>query len=164
MKKGANMPDKLKDHIEENRGDFDLYPFEANWSKIADHLEKDKKPPLPKILVAASLTLLLVSFSVLWISQNSDDAIPREVVEMEHYYTHQIDQKVQLIKNDPRGNEILMEIEEMDAAFSELKDDLNDNIDNQEVIRAMMENYRFKLEMLERILNKLEEENVEQDL
>ena len=37
----------------------------------------------------------------------------------------------------------------------ELKDDLNDNADNDEVIQAMIQNYRIKLEILEEMLNQI---------
>ena len=44
---------------------------------------------------------------------------------------------------------------ELDKVFEELKNDLKDNSDNEEVIEAMIQNYRFKLQMLEEILLQL---------
>ena len=52
----------------------------------------------------------------------------------------------------------------MNAAFSELKADLKDNVDNEEVVTAMMENYRLKLQILEEILKELEKERSEEVL
>ena len=56
---------------------------------------------------------------------------------------------------------ILEDLAVMDQAFAELKADLRDNVDNEEVIAAMMENYQLKLQILEEILNELEKENRE---
>ena len=47
----------------------------------------------------------------------------------------------------------------MDRAFAELKQDLKDNADNAEVIAAMMNHYRLKLQILEKMLNEIQEEN-----
>ena len=52
----------------------------------------------------------------------------------------------------------------MDQVFAELKTDLEENVDNEEVITAMMENYRLKLQILEEILVELEKEKREEIL
>jgi hypothetical protein len=44
---------------------------------------------------------------------------------------------------------------ELDKVFEELKRDLKDNSDNEEVIEAMIQNYRIKLEVLDEILTQL---------
>ena len=60
-----------------------------------------------------------------------------------------------LAGNDLR-KEINVELTELDYVFRELKEDLNDNADNEEVVVAMIQNYRLKLEILEDILMQLE--------
>jgi hypothetical protein len=90
--------------------------------------------------------------------------IPNEVSEMERYYQREINQKISLIQEEESGSAILSDLEMMDAAFAELKNDLKDNIDNEEVVAAMMENYRLKLEILEQIVIELEKEKGEQAL
>jgi hypothetical protein len=63
-----------------------------------------------------------------------------------------------LVKNQLDDDRILEDLNAMDDAFADLKSDLEDNVDNEEVIMAMMENYRLKLQILEEILSKLEKE------
>ena len=43
-------------------------------------------------------------------------------------------------------------------AFMELSQDLIDEAQNEEVVRAMIDNYRLKLKILERILEDLDKE------
>ncbi len=51
-----------------------------------------------------------------------------------------------------------MEFSDLDVLFKELKEDLNDNADNHEVIEAMIQNYSIKLEILEDMLNQIKPE------
>ena len=47
------------------------------------------------------------------------------------------------------------ELGELDGILRELKEDLNDDADNQEVVEAMMQNYMLKLEILEDMLEQI---------
>ena len=51
--------------------------------------------------------------------------------------------------------DIKRDLSELDAIFLELKKDLNDNANNQEVIEAMIQNYMMKLEILEDMLEQI---------
>jgi hypothetical protein len=46
---------------------------------------------------------------------------------------------------------------QLDSICTDLKKDLKDNIANQEVIEAMIQNYRIKLQLLEDMLKLLKE-------
>ena len=52
---------------------------------------------------------------------------------------------------------IMEDMELLDNAYSELKSDLADGVDNEEVINAMISNYQIKLDILERILIEIKE-------
>ena len=71
--------------------------------------------------------------------------VDSELAEMEMYYKSEIDYKVSLVKNHLNDESILEDLAAMDQAFAELKVDLKDNVDNEEVVSAMMENYQLKL-------------------
>jgi hypothetical protein len=45
----------------------------------------------------------------------------------------------------------------LDSIRTDLKKDLKDNVANQEVIEAMIQNYRIKLQLLEDMLNLLKQ-------
>lgn len=152
------MQDNLKDHIQANSKDFEIYPFDAQkgWNEIADAFEVKKKKTYWPLGIAASLAVVFIT-SVLVVSNSGTQEIS-EVQEIEGYYEEAINHKITLVKNQIGDDQILNDLEAMDAAFAELKADLNENVDNGEVIEAMMENYRLKLKILEEILVELEKE------
>ena len=93
-----------------------------------------------------------------------DESLYRELIEAEVYYSSQIDfRKEELFRlagNDPvLRDEINFELVELDEVYQDLKDDLKDNADNEEVIEAMIQNYRLKLGILEDILYQLESQD-----
>ncbi len=86
--------------------------------------------------------------------------LPAQLREAENYYTGRIENKKQelfrLASTAPDvKKDINMEMEELDKTFRELKADLNDNADNQEVIEAMIKTYQLKLRILDDMLHML---------
>jgi len=85
-----------------------------------------------------------------------------ELREAEIYYTNMVDNRLEeltpLIQQDPElQNELNNDLSELDSLYTELQKDLVDNIANDEVVEAMIQNYRLKLEILEDLLEKLQE-------
>lgn len=158
------MLDNLKDHIDSQREDFELYPFdtEKGWEEIASKVTPEPKWPKWK-LVSVAACLVIIAVSVFYQSTPRGEA-NSEISELEHYYSGEISSKITLVKSQLEDHSILMDLELMDNAFSELKADLNENIDNEEVIAAMVENYQLKLQILEEILRELEKEKGESSL
>jgi hypothetical protein len=83
-----------------------------------------------------------------------------ELQEASFYYSSQIEETKAIVyrmtgSNADLRREINNELMDLDKVFQELKDDLKDNADNEEVIVAMIQNYRLKLEILKDILNQL---------
>ena len=56
-----------------------------------------------------------------------------------------------------------VDMEELDQAYEELKEDLKDNVANPAVIEAMILNYSVKLEILEDLLHQLKEKEEQDD-
>ncbi|SNS54544.1 hypothetical protein SAMN05421640_0605 [Ekhidna lutea] len=158
------MWDSLKEHIENSREEFEVYPFDSDqeWGKLSKKIKPvSNRNPWKITGIAACLALILMG-SVLFFS--SEEKPVNQVAELENFYSGEINHKISLIKNHLGDDKILKDLQEMDAVFGELKDDLKDNVDNEEVIMAMMENYRLKLQILEEILNELEKEQSEEVL
>ena len=158
------MQDSLKEHIENTREDFELYPFDSGqgWAEIEGKINPSapKKDPWRMFGIAACFACI-IGCTVFFMNP----VVPgNEMAELEQYYNTQINQKVSLIKSRLGDDSILKDLEAMDAAFAELKSDLKDNVDNEEVVTAMMENYRLKLKILEEILSELEKEKSEEVL
>ena len=93
---------------------------------------------------------------------DTESPIVKELIEAEAYYTSQINMRKEevfrLTVNAPDvQKEINTELVEMDKVFEVLKEDLKDNADNEEVIEAMIQNYRLKLDILEEMLYRLKQ-------
>ena len=175
------MKDKLKKFILENREQFDIYkPAPRLWEKINISI---KKPGTKKInwkgiiWKAAAVVIIFVSSFLLHeylhlnniqitrklIKQRNDQVIP-ELLEAEIYYSNLIKNKLaevqpHLLKYPDLGNELNFDLSELDSIYYDLRNDLKDNIANQEVVEAMIQNYRLKLKILEDLLEQLQNFN-----
>ncbi|MCF6342414.1 MAG: hypothetical protein L3J31_06370 [Bacteroidales bacterium] len=170
--------DKLEEFIINNREAFDeLEPPPRLWEKVETRKPKSVKLNWKTIgLRAAAVVAIFVSsyyFHDLMENRNTrksatvserrkdaQNSMYHELVEAEFYYASQIEETKSAVfqltsNNHPLRNEINRELLDLDKVFGELKNDLNDNADNQEVIVAMIQNYRIKLEILKDILNQL---------
>ena len=180
--------DKLEKFIIDNRNEFDdLEPNPAIWSKIQKKEPKTIELNWTRMLVRVAAVVVIFVSSYIFFDytgkQNSDymfaeseienpeDAsMYEDLMEAEFYYSSQIEQRKEEFyhlagNNPPLRNDINMELSELDNIFRELKEDLNDNADNEEVVVAMIQNYRLKLEILEDILMQLKpvKENTRKD-
>ena len=159
------MLDNLRDHVDQNREDFEIYPFDAEtgWEEIQGKVgHKQEKRDPRKIAGIAACFACILGGTIFFMNPVAESN--NEIAELERYYNSEINQKITLVKNQIKDDRILEDLKTMDQAFAELKADLNDNVDNQEVITAMMENYQLKLQILEEILQELEKENSEEVL
>ena len=88
-----------------------------------------------------------------------------ELAETEFFYLQQVSEKLQLIQASDYGidPEIMGDLAVLDSAYQQLKMDLKDNIDNEEVVNAMITNYRIRLQLLEQILIEIQEHDNEED-
>lgn len=89
-----------------------------------------------------------------------DAKMVQELIEADYYYASQISEKKEefyclTANNTGLRDDVNMEFVELDKVFKDLKEDLKDNADNEEVVFAMIQNYRIKLEILEEILMQL---------
>lgn len=166
--------DHLEKFVSENRAAFDdARPPADLWKKI--DRPKARVISLTWKQVAWRAAAVVIIFSASWFTHDlvnreengvaeiagteEEEKSPLfiEFVEAEAFYTAQIDlrkeQVFTLAKEDPElVNEIDTELFELDQVYEELKNDLNDNADNEQVIEALIQNYRLKLEILEEML------------
>ena len=171
--------DKLEQFIIDNRNEFDdLEPNPAIWDKIQKREPKTVELNWTKVLVgAAAVAVIFVSSYIFFdyinrqnnvslvaeteVVDPGDAGMYEDLMEAAFYYTSQIEQRkqefYQLTGNDaPLREEINIELDDLDKIFRELKEDLKDNADNEEVVVAMIQNYRLKLEILEEIVLQME--------
>jgi hypothetical protein len=173
--------DKLERFIIDHRDEFDdLEPNPAIWQKIEQRQPKTVELNWTKILVRAAAVVVIFVSSYIFIdylanqegrqmadveaADPNDSGIYQDLMEAEYYYSSQIAyQKEEFYRlagdNAALREEINIELSDLDRIYRELKEDLKDNADNQEVVEAMIQNYRLKLEILEEILRQLKSAN-----
>lgn len=174
--------DSLEKYIINNKADFNnVEPPEDMFDGIAFEYESDDQPKIPLykkvtkwgVRAAAAIIIFVVAWMLNDLRDHNQDnvmaesgniEIIKELKEAEAFYnariTHNMDRITTLASHQPGLVEsVNMDLEQLDAVYNELKNDLGDNAANQEVIEAMIQNYRLKLDILEEILEQLEEKS-----
>lgn len=171
------MRDKLKLYTEQHRESFEIHKLDldAAWSNIEIQLdENDGKSthfPWMNLLKVAAVFLAIMTVAFGFYLNNQRMGIDKngialhnisaELADTEAYYATQISEKLNMIEV-AAGNidpEVLAQMEIFDLDYTSLKDDLKDNADSEEVINAMIEHYRLKLAMLEKILKEIQKDD-----
>lgn len=166
--------DRLEKFISENRDAFDeLEPSDGLWDKIEASQKPAKHRILPLFLrVAAAVAIFVAGYFVNgWVNHHpsSDNSAMSEsknspameaFFEAKAYYSGLINQKekqlFQLTGSNPAlRTELDEELKNMDKIYAELEQDLSDQVAGEEVIEAMIQHYRMKLEILEDVLHQL---------
>ena len=87
-----------------------------------------------------------------------------EVAEAEKYYSGLIQTKLTELQNTLSSypelkQDLHKDLADLDSAYRDLKKDLKDNVSNEEVVEAMIQNYRLKLKLLEQIQQEFKNQN-----
>ncbi len=174
------MKDKLEKFVLSNREEFDSYdPDPKIWDRIKSNLRPGKSVNWRLIIsrVAAVLLIFIISFMInrfleegfpkITLVKDKEVEIP-ELKEAENYYSGLLNEKLNEIKPilsacPSLQEELNYDLNQLDSIYAELKNDLKDNIANQEVIDAMIQNYRLRISILEEILSEIKPDNDESD-
>ena len=168
--------DKLEEHIRKNREDLDRYsPSSGIWKRIKKGLLRNNSSLTRLISVAAMITVILGTAAVLfrpgqWLSDRGADSkrngmlmqVSSQLKETEIYYNSLANslyrEATPLLTHNPEiEKELLTDISQIDSICSEIKKDLKDNVANEDVIEALIQNYRIKIRLLEDMLSILKE-------
>lgn len=173
--------DPLEEFIHNMRSSFDdATPDPALWEKLSENLDKDEKKVIPWRTYLIRMAAVITIFGLSWfihdimdsyqVERDSVNAVAeaeyspeaRELLEAEVFYSNQIsemqEQVFVLTSGQPElQREINIELSELDTVYAELKRDLKDNAANEEIIGAMIQNYRLKIIILTDILEQLKE-------
>ncbi len=181
------MKDRLEEFVRSHSQEFDVYePNEALWGQIEKTIRPKKVIPWRYYISRAAIIIFLIGATLIgqriWMKHGQNIArgnkevelnIP-ELTEAEIYYTGMINSKLEEVKpllteHPSLEAELNTDLSELDSIYKSLKNDLKDDIANQEVIEAMIQNYRLRISILEDMLNYLEssaqeekENNIEQ--
>jgi hypothetical protein len=171
------MRDNLEKFMRDHSAEFDLHePDQELWKGIEKRIAQKKVIKWRFYLSRAAAIILIFGASIvvqqLWLKRNASSVpvvtsasveIP-EIKEAELYYSGLINEKLKevkplLIQNPSLEKELNTDLTELDSIYAGLKNDLKDNIANDEVIEAMIQNYRSRISILEDMLSYLKSEN-----
>ncbi len=165
--------DRLEEHIKKNRNDLDPYdPPSHVWKKISRELKKDRFLNRKWISIAAMIVVILGSVVLFrpvyrWSDKDKNKngleslAIPvPQLKETEMYYNSLVNtlyrEAKPLLANKPDlSHELNSDLSHLDSICADLKKDLKDNVSNQDVVEALIQNYRIKIQILEDMLTVL---------
>lgn len=174
--------DKLEEHIRKNREELDRYnPPSSTWRKIRKELDNENPIWRHWLSVAAMIIVILGSALILFKPQyrwsgsntgkNTFDIITQknpQLKETEIYYNNLVntlygEASPLLTKNPELRHELNSDLSQIDSICIDIKKDLKDNVSNQEVIEALIQNYRTKIMILEEMLSVLKENENNQE-
>ncbi len=166
------MKDALEKYIIENKNQFDDYTLDETdklklWSQISEEISENQGKIIPLwkrswVRVAASVVLFMGFAYTLYIS-NADNfqnqMVNQELLEIDSHYGSLLESQVALIKTHPKLSEddredFLLLIDDLDDEYNSLKEELEQDIDNQIIIEAIIANYRKKLQLMEDLLKR----------
>lgn len=165
--------DKLEKYIRENQELFDsAKPSSDLWNKINDKIDTKREEPLNQTKLVWMITKFAAAFAVVlasgvvigyYINNNqsngaSNDPIFQEYIDVEKKYVKDINYKMNALSVhdvDPQVNRDLMQLDEV---YEELKKDLYQGaaVNNGKIIEALLMNYQEKVEILEKVLSRVE--------
>lgn len=172
------MSDKLKKYVTQNRKDFDdEMPSAAVWEAISNELPqaKTKRNNIIKlnkrflwmaaaVFIGAVVTIGYQGATIKHLKndpiavnetiENSEEwQMPADLQDLDRMYVQQVSNTMSLLENYPdESQELRDELLDLDSEFDALKQELGHEYSSEEVLQAMIENYRFKLELLESTL------------
>ena len=155
-----NKKSSLEDFIREHRAEFDdLKAPSSVWRRI------DQRNPrvhhLWKWSAVAASALLLVSLGYIFGTQYNrtpDIAGWKEYQETEKYYESRIQTKMDKIKTLEVSDEVMADIQVLDEVYEQLRSQLleDPNANTQVLLSAMIRHQQQKLEIMEKILNRVD--------
>ncbi len=174
---------KLEEFIQKNRQDFDAWePSDQLWGKLAKGLDDSPSTGLPAKTgrmvsivrvwqIAAGFVLVLVAAltAQYYLSQNDQlpavaaqslEQIAPELAEVEQFYTQQVKLKRQELQQNGAqklgmDKDVDRELSSLDSAYSDLKLELY-KTGNQEVIDVMIQNLQFRIDLLNKQMDALQ--------
>lgn len=177
------MSDNLEKFIAQNREEFDMFePSPKMWEKIEGNIERQAKTGVnwKRILYRAAVVLVIFASSLVTYeflgqrgvslissSEKKVKEIP-ELKEAELYYSAKFSEKLDEAKpfltENPKISEGLMnDLAELDSIYKGLKKELTENVATEEVVEALIQNYRLRIDILEDLMSAFEEKEKEKD-
>lgn len=165
----------LEKYIKNHSALFDVEPEDGHFdrfeAKLKQKQQSKRRTLLQKTMRVAAVGLMLI-MSGLYITDRFfivDDspeiAYNQEFTEAQYYYTNQINsglntlQEIKGVLSDEQRAMLVEELSEADTLFNELQADLEAAPNDPRVLEAMLNHYRVKAMIVNKIVNDLEQIN-----
>lgn len=166
------MKDELKNYIQAHKNEFDDHSVDEVdklklWGKISEQLPEALTKVIPlwkkaSFRVAAAVLLLFGCMFAFYATNQGDetyDVVSEEFRQIDTHYKSLVQNQIQLVKSNTNlskeeQNDFLSYIDELDQEYIKLKKELNQGVNNQIIIEAIINNYRKKLQLMEALLRR----------
>lgn len=174
--KAVDRVDRVEQFIVDNRAALDRgIPGLRVWAAIDRALEaRQKAAKIHRIWrnlrVAASVVVLLgigavigmYAYKISYAKQLPTLAeIAPEYAELEQYYSAQVNNRMQQLTSFNQEATVQPDIQQLDELYQELQRELDSapKGSEEQIVQAMIRNYQIKLDILERVLEKIQTTN-----
>lgn len=174
--------DNLEKFIKQNRTALDQAEVpKQSWDNIQRRIVDNrrglinmesrsaKRFDLTKILKIASAVLFLVGFGFL-VGKNSViqqqfqsntglSTVSTELAELEKQLIKEVDSKVAQLANYNSDHSVKDDISQLEALMEDLEEELKNSpkASEEQIVNAMIRNYRTRIDILERVLSRIKE-------
>lgn len=164
--------DELEKYIRKNRDAFEhTEPIEGHEARFMQRLEaaqsntRKNKAILFWRVAAAVIVLVVLAVSVLIPRFNSPadvhyrattlGDVSSDMADVEHYYQSRLSEEYdkidQLSKSDPVVKSYLDELDKLNTEYQRLEATLYESGSHKKVVLAMIENFRMRLDLMEKL-------------
>ena len=165
----------LEKYVRENRYDFDSeLPNLKVWANVERTLHPQKKSGKTLTIswlrrAAAAIALLVMGVGIgLIINKKTEKTILVETVapefnEAEQFYSQKVQSQMTKLAGYNPDPSVLTDLKRMDEIYGELKAELEltPSANREEIVRRLIQSYQSKVGILERVLNDIEEHQIE---
>lgn len=172
--------DQFEKNIRENKSVFN--DQKADRAKMWAHIEAELNSNQPKVIplwkspmlrIAASIVLVIGILGLIGVSAYSDvtaetNYVSQELQDIDMHYQGLVSYQVQLVKSNQQlsesdKEEFLSFMVELDKEYQQLKIEMQNNLDNELVLEAIIGNYKKQIELIENLLQQLNESKIKDE-
>lgn len=161
--------DQIRSLIQKHRASFDdATPDPKLWAGIDERLPRREARSIRiwKWTAAAAVGLLLIAAGVvigLYNAPGQQNLAMQEYAETEQYYVTQVNEKMAAIQSRHHDPTLEEDLRQLDEIYDELKIELSNsqNPNQKQLIDAMIINYQTKVAILEKVLEKIEDSDIQ---
>jgi hypothetical protein len=172
------MSDKWKKFTEDHQEEFNSdSPSDSLFERIQPEIVKKDEPRMIRLSIViqmAAAFLILIGLSLFFVWNNKSEVnsnlttakvdkikddrmvlskINPELAETEYYFINQIDELMKEVETNQLTPEVKLILEQLDAEFNLLKSEMGEQVNSDKIIEALIENYRLKIKLLQKLLN-----------